>query len=251
MYRPTQPDLVNAMSPALRARTILAAAGPAPWQIDDTEVVVAPFFELDGCPVLLLEPEYTSALLVAGRVRARLDLLPALGQVLLSGYVVPAGDEYAESAAHYRAEHAHCDAICGTDDRDLLRVVVDRVRITAPDGDAFAPVDVETYRATAPDDLLVECLAIAEHLNQDHGGELITLGSRLAEVPEQSVAAVTVDWIDAVGLDLSVIDVHGAQSVHADFHHRLTSARVLGAELHHMVLNPLSRLRVRPHREAQ
>lgn len=250
MYRPTQPELVNAMSPAQRARTVLAAAGPVPWQIDET-TVVAPFFELDGCPVLLLEPEDTAAVLVAGRVSAHLDLLPALGQVLLSGYVLPAGEECAEAAAHYRVEHARCDAHCGTADRELVRVVIDRVRITAPDGDAFAAVAVETYRATPPHRLLVECLAIAEHLNQDHPAELITLGSRLVEVSENSLVAVAVDWIDDGGIDLSVIDTDGARSVHADFHHPLTSVRALGAELHHMVSDPLSRLRVRPRREAQ
>lgn len=238
------------MSPAQRARTVLATTGPTPWQINDT-ALVAPFFELDGCPVLLLEPEDTSAVLVAGRVSAHLDLLPTLGQVLLSGYVVPAGEECAEAAAHYRVEHARCDAHCGTADRDLVRVVVDRVRITAPDGDSYAAVDLEAYRATSPHWLLVECLAIAEHLNQDHPGELITLGSRLVEVSQNSLAAVTVDWIDDGGIDLSVIDTDGAQSVHADFHHPLTSVRALGAELHHMVSDPLSRLRVRPRREAQ
>lgn len=250
MYRPTQPDLVNAMSPAQRARTVLAAAGPVPWQIDGTDVI-APFFELDGSPILLLEPEHTSTLLVAGRATVRLDLLPALGQVILSGYVVPAGEEYTEAAAHYRAEHAHCDAICGTGDRDLVRVVVDRVRITAPDGGAFATVDVGAYRASAPHGLLVECLAVAEHLNQDHPGELITLGSRLVGVREDSLLAVSVEWIDANGLDLGVIDVDGATSVHADFHQPLTSVNALGAQLHHMLMDPSSRLRIRPRRGAR
>lgn len=250
MYRPTQPDLVNAMSPAQRARTVLAAAGPVPWQLDAT-TVVAPFFEQDGCPVLLVDPQDTSELLVAGRVSVQLDLLPALGRVLLSGYVVPAGVEYAEEAAQYRAEHANCDALCGTGPRDLVRMVVDRVRITAPDGDAFAAVDLPAYLSSAPHGLLVECLAVAEHLNQDHPGELLTLGSRLAEVPEHSLLAVAVDWIDANGIDLSLIDLDGSVSVHADFHQPLTSVRALGAQLHHMLLDPHARLRIRNRREAQ
>lgn len=250
MYRPSRPEFLGSFTPAQRARTVLAAAGPLPWQVQDV-AVLAPFFEVDGSPVLVSAPEHTATLLASGRVTVRLELLPAIGTVVLTGRAEPAGPEYGPAAARYRSDHARCDARCGARAGDLVRIELDSVQITPPGGEELHPVDLADYHQSTPHHLLVECLTLAEHLNQEHLSELITMASGLIERPDSDLIAVAVDWIDPDGIDLSVIDDEGSTTLHADFRHPLTATRGLGVHLHHLLSDPHSRLRIRTDHEAQ
>ena len=61
------------------------------------------------------------------------------------------------------------------------------------------------------------------------------LASRLFGTPRRELAAVTVEWIDALGLDLCYVDEQGATAVRLPFRTPLTSMDDLGGRLHRLI----------------
>ena len=61
-------------------------------------------------------------------------------------------------------------------------------------------VELDAYAAAQPDAVIAQSLRIRNHLNNDHADDLVILASRLFGTPRRELAAVTVEWIDALGL---------------------------------------------------
>ena len=104
---------ISALSPACRARTILAAGSWLPWRTEDV-ALHAPYIEQDGTPMLLVERATADDLLTAGEVSIESDALPELGVLRLVGSVWPAVDDSQLAALRqFRSEHAACSDCCG------------------------------------------------------------------------------------------------------------------------------------------
>lgn len=241
---------VAAMTRAERARTVVAAGSHLPWSIGD-DLVVAPYFEIDGTPVLLARRDDAERLLAAGHTTVQLNPLPGLGVVLLAGRVRPVdlapnalnAQRLVDAARAYREQHIDCRDTCGTIGSDLIEVVLDRVMITDPDNYAFAPIDLDDYENTEPDEVIAQGAAVAEHLTESHGADVAALAALMLAVPTSSVLAASVDWIDRRGMDVSVIDLTGSRPLRVHFDHPLSSVQDLGRELHVMLHDPASHLR--------
>ena len=65
-----------------------------------------------------------------------------------------------------------------------------------------------------------------------HSEDLIQLAARTLEPPVHDVLAVAVDWIDAWGLELSVIDDEGAANHRLSFRTPSTTMDDFGGQLH-------------------
>ena len=247
---PSRHHTVAAMTRAERARTVVAAGSHLPWSIGD-DLVVAPYFEIDGAPVLLTRRDDAERLLAAGHTTVQLNPLPGLGVVLLAGRVrpvdlgpgAPNAQRLVDAARHYREQHVDCRDTCGAIGSDLIQVVLDRVMITGPDNYAFVPVDLDAYEDTEPDEVIAQGAAVAEHLTESHAEDVAVLAAMMLEVPVVSVLAASVDWIDRLGIDISVIDVTGSQPLRAHFDRPLSCVQDLGRELHAMLHDPASHLR--------
>ena len=104
---------ISALSPACRARTILAAGSWLPWRTDDV-ALHAPYIEQDGTPMLLVERATADELLSAGTVSIESAALPELGVLRMVGSVWPAADDSQLAALRqFRNEHAACSDCCG------------------------------------------------------------------------------------------------------------------------------------------
>jgi uncharacterized protein DUF2470 len=224
---------IAALSPACRARTILAAGTWLPWRTEDN-AQHAPYLDQDGTPLLLVERASADALLTAGLVSVESDALPELGVLRLRGSVWPAvGNGQLAALRQFRAEHATCADCCGPLRTSLVGVRIDAVTLAT--GGAPAPVDLDAYVEARPDPVIARSLRVRMHLNTDHPDDLLVLASRLFGRPRDEIAAVSVEWIDNLGLDLSVIDQDGAASVRLPFRVPLTTMDDLGGRLHHLL----------------
>ena len=199
---------VATLSPACRARTILAAGTWLPWRTDDL-TRHAPYLEQDGTPMLLVERATADDLLTAGAVAIESDALPELGVLRMVGSVWPAVDDGQLAALRqFRSEHAACSDCCGPLRTHLIGVRVDTVALAA--AGSVLPVDLDAYVDARPDPVITRSLRVRMHLNTDHADDLRGLAARLFGRPPAELAGVRVEWIDALGLDLAVIDEEGA-----------------------------------------
>lgn len=231
-------DTVGSMSPADRARTVLAAGAFLPWPIGESQVS-APYFVHGAAPVLLLDREETDQLLDIGRISVVLEHLPVLGTVMLSGWVQRVTDgERLALARHYRDEHMGCTTSCRAYGSETVAIELDQVRISVPDDRIFIEIDLDDYFAGEPDRIIAEGLGMTQHLNADHQHDLLQLAEALTGVPARDTIAASVDWIDAYGMDLAVIGVDGATAVRAVFRDQLTRISDLAMELHRMFNDP-------------
>ena len=80
---------IAALTPAVRARTILAAGSWLPWRADDLKRQ-APYLDQDGTPLLVVERTTADGLVRAGDVSVASDALPELGMLELAGRAWPA-----------------------------------------------------------------------------------------------------------------------------------------------------------------
>ena len=228
---------VATLSPPCRARTILGAGTWLPWRTDDHGMLVegqAPYLEQDGTPMLLVERATADDLLRAGEVAIESAALPELGVLRLVGSVWPAvADGQLAALRQFRSEHAACSDCCGPLRTHLVGVRVDTVALAA--SGSVLPVDLDAYVDARPDPGITRSLRVRMHLNADHGDDLRVLAARLFGRRPAELAGVRVEWIDALGLDLAVIDEEGASSVRLPFRVPLTSMEDLGERLHRVL----------------
>lgn len=242
----TRENTVQSMTPAHRARTVLAAGAFLPWSAGD-DVVTAPYFVRNGAPVLLVDRQVSERLVGIGRISVVLEHLPVLGTVMLSGWVNRATDqECLALARHYRETHLGCDRACRAVGTEVVAVDLDHVRISVPDDRLFVPVDLGDYFSTAPDPIIAEGLAMTEHLNADHQHDLLRLAASMTGTAPHELVAAAIEWIDAHGLDLMVIGRDGGATVRALFCRQLSAITDLAAELHRMVADPGQHFFVEP-----
>ena len=224
-----------ALSPAIRARTALAACSWLSWSPDDEESR-APYFEQSGFPVLLVERQTSVQLLDAGYAEAELVALPEMGTVRLSGALWPvAGNDYLAAVRHFRLEHAECADCCGPRRSHLVGIRVETVEVADPTSGQTEPVDLDAYAAAAPDPIIAHSLSVRAHLNAGHHDDLLLLASRMLGTPSERLVAAAVEWIDAWGLELAVIDDEGASSHRLPFRVPLTTMDDLGGQLHQLL----------------
>ncbi|MET1038719.1 MAG: hypothetical protein ABW075_10605, partial [Aeromicrobium sp.] len=84
----TRAEALARLSPAERARTIIAAGTHVGWPIDG-ETVMAPYLDADGRPVLMVDPETSGRLLCVGAVDMQMGASRNLGTVVLGGWLQP------------------------------------------------------------------------------------------------------------------------------------------------------------------
>ena len=236
--------VVAALSPATRARTALAACSWLSWSTPDgllddhPDHSRAPYFDSSGSPVLLVERRTSDELLELGHAATELAALPELGLVRLQGELWPvAGNAYLNALRQFRLEHAECADCCGPRRSHLIGLRVDRVEVTDPDDGEVTSVDLDDYAAADPDPVITHSLSVRGHLNAMHGDDLIRMASRTLALPAEDVLAVSVDWIDAWGLEISVIDEDGAGTHRLPFRNPLTTMDDLGGQLHAFLRN--------------
>jgi len=211
---------------------VLAAGTWLSWNTDDHSFS-APYFEQGGEPVLLVERQASEALLSAGYAISESHLLPELGTLRLGGALWPvAGDTYLAAVREFRLLHAECADCCGPLRSHLVGVRLDRVELAPPGADGFIPIRLDAYAAAVPDPVIGESVRVRTHLNSEHSGDLLLMASRLLGVPTDELAAASVDWIDAHGLDLTVIDDQGSHTLRCPFRQPLTTMDDLGRRLH-------------------
>ena len=148
---------IAALSPAVRARTILAAGTWLPWRTEDA-VAYAPYLEQDGTPMLEVEREVAEGLLAAGEVSIECDVLPELGVLQLIGCVWPATDSQLSALHQFRADHAGCADCCGPTRTNLVGVRVNAVTVAA--ADRLMVVDLDAYAAAQPDAVIAQSLQV-------------------------------------------------------------------------------------------
>jgi hypothetical protein len=227
-----------ALSPAVSARTVLAAGTWLTWSVDG-EPQHAPYFEDDGTPVLVLERRTSEALLRAGTLSTTSYVLPRLGVLRFSGSVWPvAGRAFLAAVQQFRLQHAECEDCCGPLRSHLVGVRLEDVAFAVGGAGVFQPVDLDAFLAATPDPILTRSVQVRAHLNADHHDELRILASRLLGVPEPRVAATTLDWIDAQGVDLTVIGEEGSGTYRFPFRVPLTAMDDLGGRLHQLLNHP-------------
>ena len=227
--------VVASLSPAIRARTALAACSWLSWSPGDEESR-APYFEQSGFPVLLVERHTSVRLLEAGYAAAELVALPEMGTVRLSGALWPvAGNDYLEAVRHFRLEHVECADCCGPRRSHLIGIRVETVDVADPTSGQTEPVDLDAYAAAAPDPIIAHSLNVRAHLNAGHHDDLVLLASRMLGTPVERLVAAAVEWIDAWGLELAVIDDEGATTHRLPFRVPLTTMDDLGGQLHQLL----------------
>lgn len=224
---------VAALTPACRARTILAAGSWLPWRTDDA-ALQAPYVEQDGMPMLLVERATADDLLTAGEVSIESDVLPELGVLRLVGSVWPAVDDSQLAALRqFRSEHAACADCCGPLRTHLIGVRVDQVALAT--SGTVTSIDLDAYVDAEPDPVIARSIHVRAHLNAEHADDLVVFAARLFGTPRDELAAVTVEWIDTLGLDLAIIDEEGASAVRLPFRVPLTNIDDLGGRLHRLL----------------
>ena len=225
---------IAALTPAVRARTILAAGSWLPWRADDIEQQ-APYLDQDGTPLLVVERAAADDLLRVGAVSIASDALPELGTLQLVGSAWPAvADSQLAALRRFRADHVACAHCCGPLRTHLVGVRVESVALAAPEAPPVR-IDLDAYAAARPDPVIAHSLRVRGHLNSEHAEDLVLLASRLFETPRAQLAGVSVDWIDALGLDLAVIDDAGATAVRLPFRTPLTTMDDLSGRLNRLL----------------
>lgn len=237
--------VVASLSPATRARTALAGCSWLSWSSRDDgfgdhrdHQIRAPYFDSSGSPILLVERRTSDELLDLGHASTELAALPDLGLVRLQGDLWPvAGNAYLNALRQFRLEHAECADCCGPRRSHLIGIRIDRVEVSDPANGRVTAVDLDEYAAAEPDPVIAHSLSVRGHLNAMHGDDLIRMASRTLALPAEIVLAVSVDWIDAWGLEISVIDENGAGTHRLPFRTPLTTMDDLGGQLHAFLRN--------------
>jgi hypothetical protein len=223
------------LTPAERARTIVAAGTWLRWATD-SEDCLTPYVEEGGSPVLLVERVESERILRRGYTSTESAVLPSLGRVRLGGEPWPvAGGATAAAAQQFRVDRADCVECCGPRRTHLVCVRLDRVEIMPADGERFETIDLDAYEAAQPDTIIARSPHVISHLNTEHADELVVLASHLTGQSRSALAAASVQWIDARGIELSLIDHTGARDLRFPFRRPLSTMDELGHHLHRLL----------------
>lgn len=211
---------------------MVAAGREVSWLVGD-EVVTAAYIDQSGCPVLVVDADTGLRLLEIGEVDARLRVAPPLGTVMLSGCLQPVVKAQLDERARELLDR-RCDCqgpVCGNAPFSLIRVVVQRIRITGTDDQVFGSIDPSEYAAAEPDRVIAHGCDIAEHLTQEHQSDLVVLAGRVTGAPVGNILATHMAWIDKSGIELVIVDAQGSWPVSVAFETPLSSIDDLAGQL--------------------
>ena len=191
----------------------------------------APYFEQGGFPVLLVERAVSEQLLDIGYASTHSGPLPALGTLRLGGE----SGRSPPTRTWPRSGSSGCSTpscrLLWSARTHLIGLRIDHVELGTPGSADFAVVDLDTYAAAAPDEVIARGPEVAGHLNSEHHDDLLVLAAHLLDVSANSLAAVRIEWIDSLGLDLAVIDERGSNVFRFGFRRPLTTVDELGGQL--------------------
>lgn len=210
----------------------MAAGRQVSWLVDDT-VITTPYLDQTGCPVLVVDAETGLQLLNVGEVDAQFQVPPPLGTVMLSGWLQPVVKAQLDERAREILDR-RCDCqgpVCGNARVSLIRVVVQRVRITGTADQVFTTVDPTDYAAAEPDRVIAHGCDIADHLTLEHQSEVIQLAAKLTGSVQARILAAHLSWIDSAGLELVVVDADGSWPISATFETPLETIDDLAVQL--------------------
>ncbi len=231
MPSPLHPAALLALSPARRARTALAASSVIHWD-HDGESTEAAFLEEAGSLMLLVSAPIGRRLLDIGTGQVAFGELNSIGDVRLSGDFWPVAGQVADlTMRELRSWHAQCGDCPSRVATDLVGLQVEKVEARLP-GEPFRRVDLDDYQQAMPDDIIAVGLRLAAHLNLEHHDAARQAAAALVDVSPDDLLAARVDWIDATGIELSVIDAGGGHRWRAGFAERVTCAEQLPSAVH-------------------
>ena len=220
----------------------MAAGREVSWLVGD-EVISTPYIDQAGCPVLVVDAETGLLLLESGQVDAQLKVAPPLGTVMLSGCLQPVVKSQLDERARELLDR-RCDCqgpVCGNAPVSLIRVVVQRIRITGTHDHVFAAIDPSDFAAAEPDRVIAHGCDIAEHLTLEHQTDVVMLAARVTGAPAGNILAAHMSWIDKTGLELVVLDAQGSWPVSVPFETPLTGIDDLAVELQRLGVRPVDR----------
>jgi len=198
------------LSPAVRARSVVAAAGSLDWTAGAVGGS-ATFYEQDGAPMLLAGDRAAADLLAAGPGRVRLADHPRIGVVSLAGVFWPlAARESARIVAAFERARGWCAEGSGERITRVIGLRVTKAAVLLPGAERSCSVAMDDYDLARPDPVVAVGAHIASHLNRHHQPEVIALGAALLDVPAAGIAGVQVGPVDADAFELSVLDAAGA-----------------------------------------
>jgi hypothetical protein len=214
---------------------VVAAGRQVSWLVGH-ETISAPYLDQEGAPVLVVDAETGLRLIDIGSVDAQLRVAPPLGTVMLSGWLQPVVKSQLDARSRALLDR-RCDCqgpVCGNAPVSLVRVVVQRVRITGTGDFVFGTIDPTDYAAAAPDRVISHGCDIAEHLTLEHQSEVVQLASKVTGTPYQAIVAARMSWIDRGGLELVVVDTEGSWPVSVPFDTPLAGIDDLATQLHRL-----------------
>lgn len=158
---------------------------------------------------------------------------PSLGTLQLSGGFWPLTDDATlEMLRTMWCQHAECSVACRNRLFRLVGLRVDRAQIWLPEEQRLRELDPEQYQLARPNEILVTEVKLAAHLDAEHQTELPQAAGGSCGLLPAGVISAQVDWIDAAGFALSVIDTDGGRQLRTSFRVRPETAKELSATMH-------------------
>lgn len=205
----TQPPLTH-LSPADRARSVVAAGGSLIWNTD-AAAGSAPFYEQYGSPMLLATDETAAELLAAGRGRVLLDLHPHVGIVELSGrFWSLATHDTLQVLEALRRSHETCPRCTVRRVTRVIGLQVTAATLRLPGDPNDHPISLDDYELAGADPMVAVGINLAAHLNTHHPAEISALAAALLRIRPAEIAAAYVGPIDGRAFELSILDESGA-----------------------------------------
>ncbi|GAB3918511.1 hypothetical protein GCM10011575_34270 [Microlunatus endophyticus] len=198
------------LSPAVRARSVVAAGGSLDWATDAV-AGSATFYEQYGAPMLLSGEAMAADLLAARLGRVRLALHPRIGVVNLSGVFWPlAARESAQIVEAFERGRRCCPDGSSVRITRVIGLRVTHAAVLLPGAEQECSITMDDYDLAWPDPVVAVGAHIAAHLNDHHQAEVAALGATLLDVPVPAIAGVQVGPVDGDAFELSVLDSAGA-----------------------------------------
>lgn len=226
------PAAVLELTVAERARTVLSSADVLLWNHQD-EPVAGAFVEEVGSPTLVLSRTVGADLLGAASGQLQTYPHPSLGTLQLCGDFWPLTDDASLAMLSTMwCRHAECGVACRNRLCRLVGMRVDRAQIWLPEEQRVRELDPEHYQLAKPSEILAAGVKLAAHLNADHQTELRQAAGGSSGLRRAGVLSAQIDWIDADGFDLSVIDADGGRQWRHPFGVPPETAEELSATMH-------------------
>lgn len=219
-----------AISPASRARSIVATEPSASWTYEG-ETCALSFVDEAGTPLLLVPSDTYERMLVAGRSELLVRFPETAGAVLLAGHFWSVADSIASSMLRQiRSAHASCCGCPETRASHVVGIDIVEIELRLTDGQRWS-IPPEDYQRAQVDELTVVGLQLAEHVGRSHGPELRQAAADLTGQRPENVLSASVEWIQPDGVSLVVIDDTQARRVWRPFDRPATTTEDLIAEV--------------------